>query len=83
MALLPQIKLVDEVGGATLLELPGAYSLPSVDDVVWLGEEGSLVEYKVEKVSHYYTHKDMTNPTSGNVSTTVNATITITVSIVP
>jgi len=82
VALLPQITLVAEAGGATLLEVTGTYSPPSLNDIVWLGEAGSLIEYKVEKVAHFYTYKDITNPTSGGTEKTLNATITITLSVV-
>ena len=80
MSFLPQVSFVNEDGGAVLLDIRGTYSLPSLNDFVWLGEEGSLAEYKVEKISHYYTYGDVINPTSGSVQATVNATITITVS---
>ena len=83
MTFLPQVTFVNEAGGATLLAIRGTYSLPSINEIVWLGEEGSLAEYKVEEVSHYYTYGDVTNPTSGSVDTTLMATIKITVSIVP
>ena len=82
MALLAQVKIVNESGGATLLEVSGIYSLPTLNEFIWLGEEGSLVEYKVESLDHYYTTKDITNPTSGGVEMTINAKVTITVSVV-
>ena len=82
MTFLPQVSFVNESGGAVLLDIRGTYSLPSLNDFVWLGEEGSLVQYKVEKTSHYYTTDEVTNPTSGSVESTVNAKITVTVSVV-
>ena len=77
------ITLINEVDDAILLEVTGTYSPPSLNDIVWLGEAGSLTEYKVEKVAHFLTHKDSTNPTSGSIERTINSTITVTLSEVP
>lgn len=81
MALLPNITFVNEVGGVTLMEVPGLYSLPSLNDFVWLGEVGeALVEYKVERIDHRYTPDEITNSQTGRVYTGVNGHTTITVS---
>ncbi len=83
MALLPNITFVNEAGGGTLMEVPGVYSLPSLNDYVWLGEEGeALVEYKVERIDHEYISDETTNPETSRVYISVNGHITITVSVV-
>lgn len=83
MALLPNITIVNEVGGGVLMEVPGLYSLPSPGDFVWLGEVGEdLTEYKVERIDHKYISDETTNPQTGRVYTGVNGRTTITVSVV-
>ena len=80
MALIPAVTYVNEAGGATIQVTPGCFSLPSSSDFVWLGEAGeALVEYKVEKVSHYFTPSMRVN-VSGVTRVDISAKVTITVS---
>ena len=80
MALIPAVTFVNEVGGDTIQITPGCFSLPSPSDFVWLGEVGeALIEYKVEKVSHYFTPSARVNA-GGVTSVDISAKVTITVS---
>ncbi len=63
--------------------VPGCYALPSLNHFVWLGEAGEVLkEYKVEKISHYYTPSEVVNPITSLSNENVDGTITITVSVV-
>jgi hypothetical protein len=82
MPLVPSVTFKDELSGDTIIVVPGCYSLPCEGDYVWLGEAGSpLVEYKVEKVSHYFAPIEGAVPV-GQAVQTVNGAITIRVSVV-
>ncbi|KKL87673.1 hypothetical protein LCGC14_1932400, partial [marine sediment metagenome] len=63
--------------------VPGTYSLPSLGHFVTLREAGGApAEYKVEKVEHEYTYKEVVNARTGDAITSLDAYITVTVSVV-
>ena len=83
MALLPTVTFVLEGSGDTVMVVPGNYSLPALDTKVWLGAVGeSLVRYKVEDIDQYYTPIEG-QTIGGQTRTSVNGSVTITVSVVP
>ncbi len=84
MSLHPSVRIVAEGTGALLMASPGFFSLPKVDDLVTLSEDGgATTAYKVEKVEYLLDKANHASGPGGTQKYSINGTVNITVSVVP
>ena len=81
MSLHPSVRIVEELSGDTILECPGFFSLPRLDELISLSEDGgAATKYKVEKVEYVLNKANHPGPSP---KFSVNGMVEITLSLVP
>lgn len=83
MSVLSKVEFINEAGGATIQYVPGLEVVPRIGEFVWLGEIGqALSEWKVEKVSYYFTPRESGTLAGGTTTKYTDSEVKVTVSVV-